>query len=349
MELRGAGWKTRARRTGAAMACLTAAAALAACGGEDGATADDGGGPAEWDYFIFVPATHPSGVAAQDFADAVDEATDGNVKITVRAAGELPTQAPEALQAIRAGEIEVADAYAGFVAGDSKTAGLLGLPFLATTNEEGRTAIDALQEDIGAEFEEYGAEPLFTYDWNMQVISGTGEPVTSPDGLDGRKVRSSSPQQSDWIESVGGFATTLPTPEVPTALSTGTINSVLTTPLNIVGSGWGDLVDWVYELGVNPGISFIVVNQEAMAELSEDHQVAVREVADEFNTSIDERMEELNADARAELEKGGVTFHEADPEQIEAVRAGVRDYWGTWAQDNDATDQLAKVIDALGL
>ena len=52
----------------------------------------------EWDMLVENSLTHPSSILAQEFADMLEERSDGRIIVTVRAPGELPYSAVESTE-----------------------------------------------------------------------------------------------------------------------------------------------------------------------------------------------------------------------------------------------------------
>ena len=256
--------------------------------------------------------------------------------------------ATDALTAIKTGDVDMADGYSGFIAGNVSTAGVIGLPFLATNTDDGTKAVAALKPFLNEQLQKYDAELLFEFDWSTQTILGKGAPVSSPADLKGLKARATSPQQVEFLKTFGAYPTTLTTEEVPTAMNTGVIDTILTTPVTVTGSGWEQFIDWIYPVGVNPGMSFIVVNQNSLKELSPGSQEALKKLAADYGPRETASLSEQNTAAQKQLEEAGVSIAEPDPSDVERMTQEMMPYWERWASENNVEEALAAVRASLG-
>lgn len=245
----------RSTRGATTLAMLSALVlSVTACGGDDGGGDGGDASTVEWEYLLWSPLSQPYGVFMQDYAADVEEATDGQLRIVVRGAGELPLTGADALTAIRNGDVEMADAYSGFVAGSSPLLAVPQYPFLITSVEELGEVIPEyepfLVDDLAANF---GAELLWWYPLPMQNFFGTGEPVTDLDGLRGKQGRSTSPQQVTFLEEVGAEPVSIASEELASALGTGVVEAFTASAFFTVGAGQGDSIDWAWSPGSTRG------------------------------------------------------------------------------------------------
>lgn len=303
----------------------------------------------EWDYVLFVGLEHHFGQLAEEFADDVRERTDGQVDITVRPAGELPYSADEYLSRVGDGSIHMADALATFMAGECRVGAMPALPMLVPDFESFDEMWPILEPDVDSCTDNVGADMLYTYLWPSQNIWGSGDAPQSLDDLSGLTIRQTSSEHGTLIESVGGEPVTLTTEEVPAAIQRGVMDGLITAALNAWSAGWYEFLDWGYliEAGVIP--SYILVNQDALAELPEDLRTEVTEAAEDATERNNQATIEAEQEARDKLaSEGGVELVEVPQEERDEVAEMLTDLWESWAQDVGASDTLDEVRDTLG-
>ncbi len=170
-----------------------------------------------WDFVLNVGMTHPVAVMGKDFVDDVLKRTNGQLNIIMRPPGEMPYKLTEYLRVTGQGNAQMADVYMGFLAGDSKIAVLTGLPFLVGTPEELKKAMVVLDPLIREDFARFGADILTWFTWPEQNVYGRGKPIITLEDMKGRKIRTTSPEQSEMIKRLGGVPISLTAPEVPSA------------------------------------------------------------------------------------------------------------------------------------
>ena len=225
--------------------------------------------PVNWDFLSIVGLTHPVGEYHKQFSDEVRKRTGGQVNIAVRPAGELPYKVSEALRVTGQGAVQLADGYIGFLAGDTKIGVLTGLPFLVGTADELKKAMVVLEPLVREDFARFGDDILYWYTWPEQNVYGKGKPITTLEDFKGRKIRTTSPEQSELMKRLGAVPVALTGPEVPSAAQRGIMEGVITAGFNLLGWKWYEFCEWGYLPDVHiGGPSYIIVNKAALAALS---------------------------------------------------------------------------------
>ncbi len=90
----------------------------------------------KWDMYAFSGANHPVTLRLKGFAEEVAKATNGQLVITVRPAGEFPFKASEVVRAVGTGQIQIGEAYSGFISGAVPLSSVANLPMLVRNSED---------------------------------------------------------------------------------------------------------------------------------------------------------------------------------------------------------------------
>ena len=108
--------------------CLSA---LSGCGGPASSASQDAGSGQTyaWDWLMTGGNTLMTEIA-REMASEIEEATDGQLQITVRVSGELPFTVSEYLQTVSAGSAEMADCLLSAISNDLSSGALIALPML---------------------------------------------------------------------------------------------------------------------------------------------------------------------------------------------------------------------------
>ena len=289
-----------------------------------------------WDYYSFTGVTHPITKYQMSFAAEVEKRTKGELKITVRPAGELPFRIDEAGKIAGEGQVQIAAAYSGFLAGTVPIAGVGGHPFLVRTYQEGLKVWPIIDKYTKPEFEKLGTKVLFHYYWPPQNMFGTGPQIKTAADFAGRKIRTTDPKQAEFIKRLGGSSITLATAEVPVAAQRGLMEGVLTATFNLVGAKWTDFTKWAWYADINVGgPDFELVNLKAYNALSPEVRKVLDEVGAEWTLKMNKEIEALEAEEKKSLKtKYGIEVYDAPPEVVNEIVAKVSPYWEEWAQQN---------------
>ncbi|MGD9090299.1 MAG: hypothetical protein PVI38_17510, partial [Desulfobacterales bacterium] len=92
----------------------------------------------KWDMHLNYPAGNFHSKGAQEFADKVKEATNGQLTIVLHPGAALGFKGPELLRAVAEGQLVIAEVPTGMVEGDAPTLALTAQPFISTNAFEQR-------------------------------------------------------------------------------------------------------------------------------------------------------------------------------------------------------------------
>lgn len=235
----------------------TMLAAAIALGGSFAAAQD--GPPDEVTEWVFQPAFDQtdagwdSGVIP--WVKAVEEATEGTVKIRVEPVGSL-TSGSEAFAAAAAGQT---DGYAGWatVYGGDMPEGMLafGLPMGANSTEQAWEAMWGSPDyRIGEIVQEAAhARNLHWVGWTNQGPNAmfTKFPVHKLEDLAGHKMRAGGPQAL-FHSTMGGSPVSLDSGDIYTAIKLGTIEGTYWDTGGIDDMSFTEVVDYAIMPGWNP-------------------------------------------------------------------------------------------------
>lgn len=301
----------------------------------------------KWDLSSMMGATHPVTGHYKAFADEVKKRTDGKLDITVRPAGELPFKATEMIKAAGEGNVQLGQAYQGFISGTIPIASIASLPFLVRTSDELFKVYPLIEKYTAPEFDKHGVKVLYWFTWPIQNVFGKGKPITSIEDFAGRKIRTTDAKQSEMMKIFGGNAVTIAPAEVPVAMERGVAEGFFTAAFNVMGAKWYEFVNWAWMGNVHiGGPDYLVMNKAAYEKLDPKLREALDAVAKEWGprTSAANLKDELAAVEDLKT-KHKVEFITPSEEKIAAMTAKMKPYWESWAkQQGPKTEELLKEI-----
>lgn len=163
---------------------------------------------------------------AEQFAALVDEYTKGSVKITVHAGGSLVKGSP--LQAVKDGTVAMTDMFIPFTAGGGKVFGISALPFVANSYDDAYKLYQISKPAYEKAAATWNQKMLYAVSWPPSGLY-TKKPMNTKADFSDLKTRTYDKNSADFITMVGGSSVALPWGEVYSALSTGMVNSVVTS------------------------------------------------------------------------------------------------------------------------
>jgi TRAP-type C4-dicarboxylate transport system substrate-binding protein len=211
------------------------------------------------------------------FADEIKTATQGKVAIRVHSGASLYKH-PEIKRAVRSGQIPIGEVLISLAGNENPLYQIDVLPLLATSYEQAEILWQISRTEIEKVLEEQGLKLLFAVPWPPQGFYVNKE-INSIDDIKGLKIRAYNAMLSRLVELMGGIPTTVQTPEIPQAFSTGVIDSMMTSPSTGVSSQAWDYVTHYYDFQAWLPKDMVIVNKETFEKLPTDVQAIIMEAA----------------------------------------------------------------------
>ena len=145
----------------------------------------------KWDMPTPYPDTNCHTENIAQFADEVDKATGGKLKITVHAVASL-FKAPEIKRAVQGGQAQIGEILISGYSNEDPVFGVDSVPFLATSYAEAAKLWKASKKAIEDRFAKQGLMILYTVPWPPQGIYSS-KPLASVADMKGLKMRTYNP------------------------------------------------------------------------------------------------------------------------------------------------------------
>ena len=303
-----------------------------------------GAAPAQtkWDLPTAYPATnfHTENIAA--FADEVDKATGGKLKIQVHANASL-FKAPEIKRAVQGGQAQAGEILWVNYENEDPLFGIDGVPFLATSYGEALKLWRSSRKALEARLAKQGIRVLFSVPWPPQGIYSK-RPLNSVADMKGLKWRAYSPATARIAELVGAQPITIQAAEVTQALATGAIDSMMTSGATGYDTKVYETVKNFYDTQAWLPKNGVIVSQKAFDALDKSTQAAVLKAAAAAETRGWKTSEEKTNWYLDQLRKNGMNVAAPSP----TLRADMRKVGDTLLADwlKKAGSEGKAVVDA---
>ncbi|WP_076557164.1 DctP family TRAP transporter solute-binding subunit [Salimicrobium flavidum] len=315
---------------------------LAACGGggDEGGSGDGGdsaGGSSEtWRMVTEEVDGQVQFEYAQEFADRINEKTDGRITIEPYEFGGLGNETDQVEQ-LETGAVEMAVMSPGFTGNMVKEGQLFALHFLfpddVAKTQEVLNNSEALNTDLREKYEEHGISPLsFWTEGAMQWTSNT--PIEEPADFEGLKMRTqTSPLILESYKAYGADPQSMSWGELYTALDRGTVEGQ-ENPIFFIGdASFHEVQDYMTISNHNNYVAMTTVNSDWYEGLDEETQSTIDETVQEMQEWVFEEQKSQNEEwlqTIKEDEENATEIIELTEEQREAFRSeamGVRDFY----------------------
>ncbi len=297
----------------------------------------------KWD----MPTPYGDGVHhtknVKQFAEDVKKATDGELNIVVHSGASL-IKHPEIHRAVRTGQVPIGEMFMGLLGNDNPVYKADNIPFLASNFDAAKKLWEASRPAIEKALEKEGLKLLYAVPWPPQGFY-TKKPVTKVADFKGLKMRAYSPTTSRLAVLLGATPTTVQTPEIPQAFSTGIIDAMVTSPSTGVSSQAWDFVSNYTDTQAWIPKNMVIVNAKAFKRLDEKTQKAVLDAA----AAAEKRgwemaMAETEAKTKILAEKG-MKVAKPSAELIKELQAIGKTMGDEWV--NEAGETGAEILKAL--
>jgi TRAP-type transport system periplasmic protein len=227
----------------------------------------------KWD----LPAAYAAGNFHTEnlvqFANDVDKATAGKLKITVHANASL-FKAPEIKRAVQNGQAQLGEILLVNFENENPLYGLDGMPFLATSYKDAQRLATiqkpALEKMLGAQ----GMMLLYSVPWPPQGIYVKKE-IASVADMRKIKWRAYSPSTAKIAELIGAQPVTIQAAELPQALATGAVESYMSSGSTGYDSKTYEHIKYFYDTQAWLPKNAVLLNKKAFDALDKPTQDAV--------------------------------------------------------------------------
>lgn len=251
----------------------------------------------------------PSGYSAntfqvqnlQQFADEVNQLTNGRLRITIHPGGSLFRQ-QEIKRAVQTNQAQIGEFIISGVSNENPLFGIDSIPFLATSYADAMRLYQAAGPVQARILEGQGMKVLFSVPWPGQSLYST-RPIAGPEDFRGTRMRAFNPATTRIAQLLGAQPVTVQLPELPQAIATGTVNNFLTSSASGVESRLYEQIRHFYPVNAWLPRNVTVVSLRAFNALDAETQQAV-----------------LRAAAAAE-ERGWATSERLDKEFVQQLAA----------------------------
>jgi TRAP-type C4-dicarboxylate transport system substrate-binding protein len=259
----------------------------------------------KWDLPAAYPATNFHSQNLVEFANDVDKATGGKLKITVHPNAAL-FKAPEIKRAVQGGQAQIGEILLPAYQNEWLPFGTDGIPFLATSYDESRKLYAAQKPLLEKKLGEQGMMLLYAVAWPPQGLYSK-KPINSAADLRGVKWRAYSPATTDIARLVGAQPVTVQAAELSQALATGVVEANMTSGATGVDSKFYEHLKYYYDVQAWLPKNAVIVNKKAFDELDKATQEAILKAGAAAEARGWTASQKVNTDTLAVLKANGMT------------------------------------------
>jgi TRAP-type C4-dicarboxylate transport system substrate-binding protein len=270
----------------------------------------------KWDLPAAYPATNFHSVNLQQFADDVDKASGGKLKITVHPNASL-FKAPEIKRAVQGGQAQIGEILLVNFQNEWQLFGADGIPFLADSYDESMKLWAAQKPLLDKKLAEQGLMVLYAVPWPPQGIY-VKKPIQSAADLKGVKWRAYSPATARIAELVGAQPVTVQAAELSQAMATGVVESYMSSGSTGFDTKTYEHIKYWYDTQAWLPKNAVIVNKAAFDALdAPTRQVLLKAAADAETRGL-AASKKTNTESLDKLKANGMNIVAPPPQQLTA-------------------------------
>lgn len=296
----------------------------------------------KWDLPTAYPATNFHTENIQAFANEVEKASGGKLKIQVHAGASL-FKAPEIKRAVQGGQAQAGEILLVNFENENALYGLDGVPFLATSYADASKLWKASRSAMEAEVAKQGMTVLFTVPWPPQGLYSK-KPIASGADMKGVKFRSYSPATAKIAELLGAQPVTIQAAEVPQALATGAMESMISSGATGYDSKIFEHVKNFYDAQAWLPKNAVLVSKKALDALDPATRAAVSKAAAAAEPRGWKVSEEKTGWYLDQLKAKGMNISKPSPQLTADLKKIGEQMVGDWLKKSGAEGKA--VVDA---
>jgi TRAP-type C4-dicarboxylate transport system substrate-binding protein len=262
----------------------------------------------KWDLPAGYPASNFHTENLMQFANDVDKATGGKLKLTVHANASL-FKAPEIKRAVQGGQAQIGEILLVNFQNEWQIFGADGIPFLADSYDAAAKLWRVQKPMLDKKLGEQGMMVLYGVAWPPQGIF-TKRTLNSAADMKGLKWRAYSPATARIAELVGAQPVTVQAAELSQAMATGVVDSYMSSASTGYDSKTYEHIKNFYDTQAWLPKNAVLVNKAAFNALDKPTQAALLKAAADAETRGWALSKKTNAELLEKLKANGMTIHQ---------------------------------------
>ncbi|MBY4945262.1 TRAP transporter substrate-binding protein [Cupriavidus respiraculi] len=259
----------------------------------------------KWDLPTGYPSNNPHTINLDQFAKDVGTATQGKLVITLHPNGSL-FKANEIKRAVQSDQAQMGEVLMSLLENENALFGVDAVPFLATGFDASQKLWQAQRPVLERLLDRQGIKLLYAVAWPPQGIYAKKE-IKSGADMKGLKWRAYNPATTKIAQAVGAQPMTIQAAELSQALSTGVVDSFMSSGATGVDSKVWESLTHFHTVDAWLPKNMLIVNKREFEKLDKATQDAVVKAAKDAETRGWQRMREYTQQSLDTLAKNKMT------------------------------------------
>jgi TRAP-type C4-dicarboxylate transport system substrate-binding protein len=247
----------------------------------------------------------------QAWADQINKATDGHVKIVIYPSGQLAAAA-DVGEMVETGGVDIGWLFTPFYKGQFPLTEVVSIPMVGFDNGSLATNV---AWDLYEKYPEFQKEwsnykLLNMYGIPASIFGTVGKPIATPADAKGMVLRSPAGLVTDLVTKLGASPVAMAPPDMYEALEKKNVAGYIFEPAGIQNFKLQEVTDYYTDLPIYIGVFGLVMNWDKWNSLPPEYQAIIE------SFSLREGSLAASADMQAAADKGHQVFIDAGAEWI---------------------------------
>lgn len=293
---------------------------------------------------VVTPATS-KGMAAERFAELIEERTNGRIKVQIYPESQLGSDR-EIIEQMQSGAVQMNAPFTGVLPTFVDKFEFFDLPFLFTDREQAYELLNGeLLEVLGEDLIGQDLYLLGFWDGGPKHLTNSVHPIESPEDMDGLKMRASqSPLLIQQFQDLNAGGVSIDFSELYTSLQTETVDGQENPLSNIVTRRFYEVQDYLTLSGHGYMAYPLIISKEFYDDLPEDLQIAVNEVAQEVTEWQWAEAEKAEEEYMEILNDSDIQITELSAEQKEEFETAMSGVYEEFSEI-EGSEELLEIIE----
>ena len=289
--------------------------------------------------------THTVHIAMTQFAEEVNEKTDGRIQVKIFPNGQLGSE-NENLEQLQAGVIAMTKVSAPGLATYNEAFNAFGLPYIFNDTADFYNVMDSQEmQDFFLSTGDDGFVTLTYYTSGARSFYTKDKAIRTPADLKGLKIRVPGTAADAFFSALGASTMSMPFSEVYSNLDSGMIEAAEAALGGLYDYALHEVAKYVFLSEHSLAPACVAISSSVWNELTPENQKILKDALVKYGDIYTQKCLDLNDEYRAKMEEAGVTFVEPSAEDIEAMKAAGAASFAAFPELSDGlAEKLAAAI-----
>ncbi|MDO9534632.1 MAG: TRAP transporter substrate-binding protein [Bacillota bacterium] len=286
--------------------------------------------PVELNFATWQPPTYPNNTLIfEPFAEAVEERTEGRVKIYLQPGGVL-AKGDETYDAVVTGMIDMGFSLQSYTPGRFPLSTILEFPFMFTSSLQACQVAAELFKTNTAFQKEYDDVKVVWIGTTDTSVLISGKPVEKIDDFKGMRIRTPGPVQNDMATAFGATPVSMPYAEVYDAIQRGIVDATFGPQTSIFPFNFHEVAQNIVKVDFYSTPLYVVMNKSVWEKISPEDQAVITELMDEIPKNMGELYNKRVIGVKDELVAKNlnvITFSDEEMQKARNILEPLEDKW----------------------